>query len=58
VLLIAGERSLRLFHVITEELSRCLPAGELVTMPAAGHSVHADTPGAYNAVVLRFLLRN
>ncbi len=58
VLLVAGERSLRLFHVITEELTRCLLAGELVTVPGAGHSVHAESPGAYNAVVLRFLTRN
>jgi len=58
VLLITGQRSLRLFHVIMEELTRCLPAGEVVTLPGAGHAVHTDSPGAYNAVVLRFMTRN
>lgn len=57
-LVISGERSPRLFHLITDELTRCLPAGELVTVPGAGHGVHAESPGAYNAVVLRFLMRN
>src|SRR5881296_1695037 len=58
VLLLSGERSPRVFHVITEELARCLAAEEVVTVPGAGHDVHADNPAFYNAAVLQFLLRN
>src|SRR5881409_1161468 len=58
VLLVTGERSPRVFHVITEELARCLAAEEVVTVPGAGHDVHADNPAFYNAAALQFLLRN
>jgi len=58
VLLVLGERSPRLFHVITEELARCLPAEESVSVPGSGHTPHADNPGIYNAAVLRFLMKN
>ena len=58
VLLLSGERSPRVFHVITEELARCLAAEALVTVPGAGHDMHADNPAFYNAAVLQFLLRN
>src|SRR6266566_2347597 len=58
VLLVTGERSPRVFHVITEELARCLAAEALVTVPGAGHDMHADNPASYNAAVLQFLLRN
>jgi len=46
------------FHVITEELARCLAAEALVTVPGAGHDMHADNPAYYNAAVLQFLLKN
>src|SRR5881409_982491 len=36
VLLVSGERSPRLFHVIIEELARCMPAEEIVGVPGAG----------------------
>lgn len=55
VLLVAGERSARLFYMITEELQRCLVTEEVVTVPNAGHAMHAANPQFYNAVVLRFL---
>ncbi|HYT03912.1 MAG TPA: alpha/beta hydrolase [Gemmatimonadales bacterium] len=58
VLLVTGERSPRMFHIITDELTRCLPAEEIVTVPGAGHASHADNPAFYNAAVLRFLMRN
>jgi pimeloyl-ACP methyl ester carboxylesterase len=58
VLLVTGERSPRLFRIITDELGRCLPAAETMSVPRAGHFAHADNPLFYNAVVLRFLIRN
>ena len=58
VLLLSGERSPRVFHVITEELARCLGAEVVVTVPGAGHDMHTDNPGYYNAAVLQFLMKN
>jgi pimeloyl-ACP methyl ester carboxylesterase len=58
VLLVTGERSHRVFHMITEELARCLAAEEILTVPGAGHGVHVDNPTFYNAAVLQFLMRN
>jgi pimeloyl-ACP methyl ester carboxylesterase len=58
VLLVRGQRSARMFHVITDELARCLAHEEIVEVPGAGHSPHADQRAYYNAVVLRFLERN
>jgi len=58
VLLVTGERSPRMFHVISEELARCLAAEETVTVPGAGHGVNADNAGFYNGAVLQFLMKN
>ena len=58
VLLVGGEKSPRMFHIIAEELARCLPTAESVTVPGAGHTVNADNPAYYNGVVLPFLLRH
>ncbi len=58
VLIVSGERSPGMFHIITQELARCLPAEELVTVPGAGHAAQADNPAFYNAAVLGFLMRN
>ncbi len=58
VLLLTGERSPRMFHVITEELERCLLTEELVTVPGAGYDSHAASPRFYDETVLRFLAKN
>ena len=58
VLLVTGERSPRMFHVINEELARCLAAEETVTVPGAGHGVNADNASFYNGAVLQFLMKN
>jgi non-heme chloroperoxidase len=55
VLLIQGERSPRMYHVITTELARCLQSDTLITIPAAGHAIHATNPAAYNQTVLQYL---
>src|SRR2546430_7187386 len=57
-LLVTSERSPRVFHVITDELARCLAAEEVVTVPGAGHAVHGDNPAYYTAAVLQFLMKN
>ena len=47
-----------MFHIINEELARCLAAEETVTVPGAGHGVNADNAGFYNGAVLQFLMKN
>ncbi len=55
ILLVEGERSPRMFHVITEELARCLRSDTTIVVPGAGHSMHTGNPGYYNQMVLWYL---
>ena len=55
VLLLTGERSPRLFHLITAELARCLQNASQKTIPLAGHAMHVMNPHAYTREVLAFL---
>jgi non-heme chloroperoxidase len=55
VLLLQGETSPRMFHLILDELARCLPKAARATIPGASHAIHLGNPGAYNETVLRFL---
>jgi pimeloyl-ACP methyl ester carboxylesterase len=55
VLLVEGQQSRPVFHAITGELERCLVTEERVSVPGAGHAMHAANPAFYNAAVLRFL---
>ena len=55
VLLVRGERSARLFQLISDELARCLQNDTTVTIPGVGHPPHTGNPAYYNQVVARFL---
>jgi pimeloyl-ACP methyl ester carboxylesterase len=55
VLLLNGQRSPRMFSLITDELERLLPDTYRVLIPGAGHAMHASNPGYYNGVVREFL---
>jgi pimeloyl-ACP methyl ester carboxylesterase len=57
ILLLTGARSPALFRRITDELERCLPNAERVTIPAVSHAMNAARPRTYNEIVLRFLTR-
>jgi non-heme chloroperoxidase len=56
VLIVRGERSPRLFQVISDELARCLQSDTTAVIPGAGHPPHAGNPAYYNQVVARFLM--
>ncbi len=58
VLLLEGERSPKLFHLITDELELAIPRTERTIIPRAGHSMHAGNPDAYCRAVGRFLSRS
>ena len=58
VLLVTGQRSPRRFHVIEDELERCLRTAEVVTVPGADHQVPSTNPRFFNEAVLSFLARH
>jgi pimeloyl-ACP methyl ester carboxylesterase len=57
VLLLNGELSPRLFHLINAELARCLPRAIQAVIPQTSHAIHVGNPGAYHAAVVRFLAK-
>jgi pimeloyl-ACP methyl ester carboxylesterase len=57
-LLLTGDKSLRMFQLIVDELERCLPNSESVRVPETTHEVPADNPEAYNEIVLGFLAKH
>jgi len=58
VLLLNGELSPRLFHLINAELARCLPRATQAVIPQTSHAIHVGNPVAYNSIVLRFFERS
>lgn len=54
-LLLTGDKSLRMFQLIVDELERCLPNNKSVRVPQTTHEVSSDNPEAYNDIVLGFL---
>ena len=56
VLIVRGERSPRMFQLISDELARCLGNDTTVVIPGAAHPPHAANPNYYNRVVARFLM--
>ncbi|MGE5431701.1 MAG: alpha/beta fold hydrolase [Syntrophomonadaceae bacterium] len=58
VLLLKGERSPRMFHLIIDELHRLMPESELTTVPDSSHSMQLANPQFYNSRVLEFLQKS
>jgi pimeloyl-ACP methyl ester carboxylesterase len=56
VLIVRGDRSPRMFQLISEELARCMRSDTTVIIPGAGHPPHTGNPAYYNQVVARFLM--
>ena len=56
VLLLNGELSPRLFHLINSELARCLPFATQAVILQASHAIHVGNLAAYNTTALGFLL--
>lgn len=54
-LLLTGDKSLKMFRLIVDELEHCLPNNESVRVPETTHEVSSDNPEAYNEIVLGFL---
>ncbi|MGW8248802.1 MAG: alpha/beta fold hydrolase [Acidiferrobacterales bacterium] len=54
-LLLNGQRSISLFHLLTDRLEELLPDTTRVEIPEAAHCSHEDNPADYNRAVLEFL---
>jgi len=57
-LFIKGEKSDYIFQADIKRINAMFPKAVLVTIPGAGHWVHADQPQAFFNVVSEFLLSN
>jgi pimeloyl-ACP methyl ester carboxylesterase len=55
VLIVTGERTIKIHKLVNEELSRVIPNVEKVTISGAGHGSPRENPLAFNAAVLKFL---
>ncbi len=56
VLIVRGERSPRIFQLISDELARCLRSDTTVVIPGAGHPPQARNFNYFNQVVARFIM--
>lgn len=54
-LLISGQRSPRLFHLLLDRLEELIPDTQRVQIPDASHIMHEDNVAAYNAAVRTLL---
>ena len=57
-LLVDGELSPKMFHVIDDMLEHCLPSVERATIPAASHQMEVENPQAFNETVLSFIAKH
>lgn len=56
-LLITGQRSPRLFHLLSDALDELLSHVQRINIRGASHIMHEDNPSAYNDAVRSFLKR-
>lgn len=57
-LLVDGELSPKVFHLVDDMLERCLPSVERATIPAASHQMEVENPQAFNDTVLAFIAKH
>jgi pimeloyl-ACP methyl ester carboxylesterase len=55
VLLINGEKSVRVYKMMMEGIQRCIKHYERVTIPDAAHAMNHANPQVFNAAVLDFM---
>ncbi|KGT74371.1 hypothetical protein MA20_40570 [Bradyrhizobium japonicum] len=57
-LLVDGELSPKVFHLVDDMLERCLLSVERATIPAASHQMEVENPQAFNDTVLAFIAKH
>src|SRR5437868_9793745 len=58
VMWVQSELGARVMHLVGDELAKCLPQIERVTIPNARHAMMRDNPAAFNQAVLAFLQKH
>ncbi len=56
-LLLEGDRTIRIFQLMTEVLRNCMPGSERAVLPNATHALELENPTGFNEIVLGFLTR-
>lgn len=54
-LLLSGELSPALFHIVTDAVRPAIPGAQLTSIPSADHSIHTSAPAAFNEAVWEFI---
>jgi non-heme chloroperoxidase len=57
-LLLDGEFSPKMFHLINDMLEHCVPSAERAMIPAASHGLEFENPQAFNETVLAFIAKH
>jgi pimeloyl-ACP methyl ester carboxylesterase len=57
-LLVEGEISPKMFHLVDDVLEHCLPSVKRATIPAASHQMQVENPQAFNDTVLAFIAKH
>jgi non-heme chloroperoxidase len=57
-LLLDGEHSPMMFHLVNDMLKHCLPSIERATIPGASHGLEVENPQAFNETVLAFIAKH
>jgi pimeloyl-ACP methyl ester carboxylesterase len=55
VLLLKGEESPKMFHLIVDRLAELIPSARLETIPHTSHSLYSGNPQGYTQTVMGFL---
>jgi non-heme chloroperoxidase len=55
MLLLKGEHSPKMFHLIIDELAACAPHAKVITIPNTGHAIYSGNPQEYTQKVMEFL---
>jgi pimeloyl-ACP methyl ester carboxylesterase len=58
ILVLDGEHSPKIFHLVNDMLEHCLPSVERATIPAASHGLEFENPQAFNETVLAFIAKH
>lgn len=57
-LLVDGELSPKMFHLVDDMLEQCLPSDERATIPGASHQMEVENPQAFNEKGLAFIAKH
>lgn len=57
-LLLGGDHSPRILHLVLDGLEKCMPATERAVLADSSHGLQVENPAGFNRIVLEFLARH